>query len=211
MLRRSIVCFAGCMVAGCISFGGAYPFDWAERAEVEPGSCPAIDGEYADAGEMFHEAGDSYVKEEVSLTHMLAGWADPEHQRLEFTKPDAAGRDPYRSVSLQLSAKSLRFVATRAGGGKVARDLTVRRRCEESLVALEPDWGASTVLVVSIVDRSRIRLGRATDGSLLMNVKNSGGLFLMYMPMAAGSDERWIRFPAIARQSPEAAVAAAAG
>ncbi|HEY7752616.1 MAG TPA: hypothetical protein VH856_02250 [Steroidobacteraceae bacterium] len=210
MLHRSTICFASCLLGGCMSFGGAYPHDWAERAQVEPGTCPAIDGEYTDVGEMFHEYETGYVKEEVSLTHMLAGWAQPKDQKLEYVKPHAAGEDSYRSVELRLSAEILRFVAMRADGGNLARDLPVRTRCESSLVALEPDWDASTILVASMVDRSRIQLGRATDGSLLVHVKNSGGLFLMYMPMLAGSDERWMRFPGISAQSADATVADAA-
>ncbi len=196
MFRIAAVCIACSLVSGCMSFGGAYPLNWAEPIEVENDGCPIIDGEFQNAGAMFHEQSEgSYVEEPISLANLLSGWADPADKRLDFSTFDPA-TDVHETVNLQLAGETLRVRAKRTDGESRTFDIPVRHRCEDSLMNLVPNWNADTTVLFSIVDRSSLQLGRATDGSLLMHSKNAGGLFLMYMPLVGGSDQRWIRFPA---------------
>ncbi|MGQ0384837.1 MAG: hypothetical protein ACT4UP_09200 [Gammaproteobacteria bacterium] len=208
MSRTGIALCASCLLGGCMSFGGGYPPDWANRTESGPGACPAIDGEYGNAGEMYQEAGAGHVKAPTSLALLLAGWADQEQQRLDFAAPDPE-YDPYRSVSLRLSGDSLHVVATRAEGGNDAFDLPVRAGCEQSLVTLEPNWTVEPLMMIStIVDRSTLEFGSATDGSLLVRVKYQGGL--LFMPIFTFSEKRWIRFPSTETAPAAGTVATAA-
>jgi hypothetical protein len=210
MLHRSMVCLAGCVLSGCMHTGGAYPRAWPELVEVEPGACPAIDGEYADVGEMFRgiwgddkfrsdESG--YVMERISLTYLLKGLAN--YEPLSVPHPDFPESDRetdlYRSLSLRLTAGSLHVVATGVEGEIVALELPVLARCAESLVTVEPKSETAIFLVANMVDRYRIKLGRATDGSLLVHLYNSTGLTLMLAPILR-FEERWMRFPQVAAQ-----------
>jgi hypothetical protein len=215
-----MVCLVGCVLSGCMHTGGAYPRAWAERAEVEPGACPAIDGEYADVGEMFRgiwgddkfrkdESG--YVMERISLTYLLKGLAYEEPLSVPdpyFPRSDRE-TDLYRSLSLRLTAGTLHVVATGVEGEIVALELPVLARCAKSLVTAEPKSETAILLVANTVHRYRIQLGRATDGSLLVHLSSSTGLTLMLWPIL-NFEERWMRFPAVAVQPAQAADADAA-
>lgn len=210
MLRRTrttIVSVAASVATGCMSFGGGYPMNWPDRVELVDEECPSLDGRYRNDGSMFHEQGTGYVQEAVGLSSLLGGWADADDQRLDFAPYDAV-LDGYTEVSLALAGKTLRVRVDGADREPWSFDVPVRYECENSLMKLDPDWNIDTLVVVSMVDRSSLQLGRATDGSLLAHTRSAAGLFLWYVPLMGGSDERWLRFPAVQPGTHETAAVA---
>lgn len=198
--------------SGCISLPAVYGETWAAPVALEGGQCPVIDGDYQNAGERFTLG--TYEKQAISLAYTLGNYAEqrddvPAH--LTFENPAA---DAYETVSLQLSAGRLHVVAARADGTRRSFDLPTEKRCHDSAVILKPAWDNGTVLVASMATRSKLALGRAEDGSLLLLSSDAAMGFLFYMPIVAGSGKEWTLFPpalpAIEGSTPASEVATAA-
>ena len=210
MFRISITFMACCLASGCVTTGGGYPMNWPDPEALGSGACPDINGNFRDAGEMFLERSEGhYVQEPVSLARLLNGWADRRDQRLEYTVQEAT--DGFESISLRLMGDNLQVTTYGSGTSSQEFDIPVKRSCDDSLMAMEVNWDLDTTVLVSFVDRSTLKLGRATDGSLLVNTSSTDSFVLLYLPMFAGKDERWIRFPTVEQVSAEVRSSATGG
>jgi hypothetical protein len=199
-------------LTGCFSTSAVIPDDWAGQVVLQGDDCPAIDGTYRNAGEMYEEQfGGEYVRRERSLAHILNGgtgrlslelW-----NRLGPTSDDPSA-DRFDSISLRLADGQLHVTASAAEGGERTVSLPVKARCRDSVIALDVDWGRYAMFPGfdddDQVGRISIVLGRADDGSLLVREKEAGSYFFLFMPVFAYRNEAWARF----EETPATVVAA---
>src|SRR5437867_9853058 len=131
--RRTLAVILVCAFAtGCVH-RPVYWQSWAKQVIVESGACPAIDGDYQNAGERFLKAKHhTYERQNVSLANLLNGWVttkrSPRDDRLGRTAFNPA-EDAYQSVSLRLAEGKLHIRASRADGSTRAFDLPTRQQC----------------------------------------------------------------------------------
>jgi hypothetical protein len=189
------VILASAFGSGCLSFPGVYGETWAAPVQLEGETCPNIDGDYQNAGEKYDS--DTYARTDVSLAYLLGSHAEQRNDNsLAYTFENPA-KDAYQSVSLKREADSLQVVASRADGSQRAFELPASKECHDSMLQLGAAWDSGTMLVASMVGRSKLALGRAEDGSLLVYQKDSGVGLLFYMPIVAGTSQEWIMFPLV--------------
>jgi hypothetical protein len=201
MFRMTTGLLAACLASGCVATDAVYPVDWAARVKLGSEQCPNLDGEYSNLGDMSLEneatfdGGSGYAvqPESISLADMLAAQAEGQEQ-LNFTRVDAT-TDDQQSVRLRVVGDTLQVLAIRTDGGTRSLELPLGDRCDGSMIDAGASWDGTTTILASTVERSSMRLGRAEDGALLIRTKQASGYFLMYVPMYASRDERWIRFP----------------
>lgn len=178
---------------GCISLPGVYGETWAAPVQLEGKACPDIDGDYQNAGETF--ASGTYERTSVSLAYMLGTHAEQRNDSTLAYTFENPSEDAYQTVSLKHEGDRLQIVASRADGGQRAFYLPASKDCDDSMLQLGAAWDSGTMVIASIVGRSKLALGRAQDGSLLVREKDSGMGLIFYMPIVAGSAEAWNRFP----------------
>ena len=198
--------------SGCVS-RAVYPDTWAEQVEVESGTCPVIDGEYQNAGELFTRGrNDRLVRNEVSLVDVfneVAYDTPTEILGSDQVIPQGDDRpgipfpesliDHYQTIHLRLVEGKLHVEATLAGGSTRTIELSTRQQCRDSILLLEVDWYVATyVLMINVAERATYALGRAEDGSLLVRAGSGGGLFILQWPILAAGGSDWMRFPAVA-------------
>lgn len=216
MWRTNVVVILACTFSsGCVS-RAVYPDTWAEQVQVESGTCPVIDGEYQNAGELFTRGrNDRLVRNEVSLVDVfneVAYDAPLEVLGSDVSVPQGDDRpgipfpepliDHYQTIHLRLVEDKLHVEAARASGSTETFELATRRQCRDSTLLLEVDWYVATyALLLNVAERTTFALGRAEDGSLLVRAGLGGGLFILQWPILAGAGANWMRFPAVAEGS----------
>jgi len=195
-MRRTAILWslALCALSGCVSYGGRYPMNWPDRVVEQSGQCQVVDGDFQDTGEKFEEVADlQYVQEPARLARLLGTWGDQDGLPDENTA-NLSDTDPYRAVRLRLIDQRLEVTAYPAEGESRSFQLPVEPECDETLVELAADWNADSFVVISALDRASLKLGRASDGSLIVKANSAGSMFFLYAPMFWGKDQTWFRF-----------------
>jgi hypothetical protein len=201
---------AGTVLTACFSTSAVIPDDWAGQVVLPGDDCPAIDGTYRNAGEMYEEQfGGEYVRRVRSLAHILnGGTGRPSLELWNRLGPtsDNPSADRFDSISLRLADGRLHVSAADAEGDGQAMTLPVHLRCRDSVVKLDVDWGRYVKLpgTYDSVGRVSLALSRSEDGSLLVRETESGSYFFLFVPAFAYRDAAWIRF----EEAPATVVAA---
>jgi hypothetical protein len=214
-LIRAAALAASAGIAGCVSTAH-YDKSWAQQVEVDSGACPNLDGRYQNAGELSVKAHDGSTRSvDVSLADLLNAWGEPgtdllrhdDDNRLGSTHSDPA-QDPYQSVTLRHADGKLHVVATDAQGVTRSFALLTSGRCRASTLLLKASWANSETfgLLLSLVQRESLALGKAEDGSLLVRRGDARGAFVLQWPILAFADGDWMRFAPTAPDIRQAAL-----
>lgn len=171
------VCTA--LAAGC-SYHAEYPAHWPEIAAAGSELCPELAGTYRNAGERWAGEGSSPQYQPP----YLAGYF--------FT--DAAAAAKAEGIVLSEPADGrLRIEAKTDGGVLMAVDKyrDSDYRCMEGWLAVSET--RSMAENVSGWERIVYLMRRASDGSLIVQIRSSGAGLVFVVPVA-GSSTEWVRF-----------------
>ena len=206
------------LLSGCVSTS-VYPDHWAEQVEVERGTCPDINGEFVNEGEYFEKVGDGGVIRHTVSLGSLACADCTEDERAE-AKSFTALTEAYGRFRLELADDTLRIIANTDDGLVYEYEQPVRTSCSGSLLKVESGWWSSlqeeggwevfgSTLGMSLLAHGSTKLGRATDGSLLVRQSMLASLMVLQWPVFPMAEADWIRFPA-ASPRPEPGLASEA-
>ncbi len=188
---------ASIVASGCVNSPPIYGENWPPQVKLEADACPSIDGYYENAGRRSAGALDS--PRPASLVNLLEFHARSQGFNTEpGFNPDA---DAYQEVRLRVADDFLYVDATSADGNKRSFIIPTRRHCRDSLLYLESQPDAGTIVVASMYERSSIALGRADDGSLLVRGSERFAAFFLYVPVLGINEGDWTIFPPAARAS----------
>lgn len=223
MIRISAVLACCVVTSGCVSIG-PYPDQWAEKARVESGACPLIDGDYQNEGESFGKTRRGSKRSTTSLVQVLAEGFSMESDRMNpsidgpqteqlaespATEPlTDIPPDPHEKVSLRLVGNTLKVTATGTDGSTASFERPVELECRDSMLLVESDWSTTlndeempTSVFLHMLEREAWKLGRAEDGSLLLHVSYAMSVMVLEWPIFPALASGWIRFSAVAPAS----------
>lgn len=197
VVLNACAAFLTCVLAGGCTSYGVYSDSWPEKASVESGQCPDIDGEYVSQGETINETdGQQYPGQPVELIAVLS-------EGIDYSIP---GAEYLEKVGVQVVDETLRVTATLNGGGELRFERPALD-CRDSMLVMGTDWkhsiqeeGGAEALGMTMgmfhwFERTSWKLARAEDGSLLMRKSEGGSLMLYWFPVLPGWETTWIRFP----------------
>ncbi|MGQ0384840.1 MAG: hypothetical protein ACT4UP_09215 [Gammaproteobacteria bacterium] len=208
VLRAGMACAAFAVAAGCVS-SGVYPDAWAAKVEAGAAGCPTIDGEYVNEGEYFEKVDDDGLKRHTTTFGQLAACMECSIGEPAEGAGATAVTETYLTFRLQLVDDVLKISATAADGATHGYEQKIRKRCADSMMLIEAEWWSSleeeegqemfgATLGMSVLMRGSWKLGRAEDGSLLVQQTAAGSLLVFYWPILPMSFKEWVRFPPVA-------------
>ena len=209
------------LLSGCVSTS-VYPDHWAEQVESEGGTCPDINGEYVNEGEYFEKvAAGGVIRGTVSLGSLACATCTDDERPVAGSLKSL--NEVYSRFRLELADQTLTITATTGDGGiEFRQEQPVSGKCSDSLLKVQADWWSSlqeeqgwemfgTTLGMSLLERSSLKFGRATDGSLLVRQSLLSSVMILEWPVFPMAEADWIRFPAASPRPEPGLVPAAAG